>query len=128
MTNFGEGPALKDACPWLKDTAERHRRILDVTERNSVIEGLPPMTRACPEALCSLYAGIDFARDIVRLLDPQRKSGRITTFPKGFRPHCPTPVGTPTQALGKTYVKCTRRDSNPQPSVPKFKFPFPLRS
>lgn len=42
MTNFGEGPTLKDACPWLQDTAERHRRILDVTERNSVIEGLPP--------------------------------------------------------------------------------------
>ena len=42
MTNFGTGPALKEASPWLRDEAERHRRILDVTERDSVIEGLPP--------------------------------------------------------------------------------------
>jgi hypothetical protein len=42
MLNFGKGPVLKDACPWLQDDAERHRRILEVTERDSVIEGLPP--------------------------------------------------------------------------------------
>jgi hypothetical protein len=42
MSDFGNGPSLRSICPWLKDTAERHRRILDVTERNSVIEGLPP--------------------------------------------------------------------------------------
>ncbi len=41
--NFGTGPALKDASPWLQNEAERLRRILDVTERNSVIEGLPPL-------------------------------------------------------------------------------------
>ncbi len=41
--NFGTGLALKDASPWLQDDAERLRRILDVTERNSVIEGLPPL-------------------------------------------------------------------------------------
>lgn len=39
---FGTGPTLKDACPWLQDDRARHERILDVTERNSVIEGLPP--------------------------------------------------------------------------------------
>lgn len=39
---FGSGPTLKDACPWLRDDETRHQRILDVTERNSVIEGLPP--------------------------------------------------------------------------------------
>jgi hypothetical protein len=40
--NFGSGPKLKDACSWLRDDAARHDRILDVAERNSVIEGLPP--------------------------------------------------------------------------------------
>ena len=33
---------MREACPWLRDEAERHAQILDVTERNSVIEGLPP--------------------------------------------------------------------------------------
>jgi hypothetical protein len=40
--DFGTGPILKDACPWLRDDARRHEEILDVTERDSVIEGLPP--------------------------------------------------------------------------------------
>ena len=40
----GSGPSLIDSSPWLRDRAERHRRILDVAERNSVIEGLPPFT------------------------------------------------------------------------------------
>ncbi len=40
--DFGKGPILKDAYPWLRDDRARHERILDVTERNSVIEGLPP--------------------------------------------------------------------------------------
>ena len=38
----GNGPTLKQACAWIRDDSERRRRILDVTERNSVIEGLPP--------------------------------------------------------------------------------------
>jgi hypothetical protein len=40
----GNGPSLIDATPWLRDPAERHRRILDVVERDSVIEGLPRFT------------------------------------------------------------------------------------
>lgn len=40
--DFGTGPKLKDACPWLRDERTRHDRILDVAERDSVIEGLPP--------------------------------------------------------------------------------------
>jgi hypothetical protein len=40
--DFGTGPTLVDACPWLRDDAARCDSILDVTERNSVIEGLPP--------------------------------------------------------------------------------------
>jgi hypothetical protein len=42
MKNFGTGPTLRDACPWLQDDAARHAQILEVAERNSVIEGLPP--------------------------------------------------------------------------------------
>lgn len=41
MINFGKGPTLREACPWLRDEAEWKARILDVTERDSVIEGLP---------------------------------------------------------------------------------------
>lgn len=40
--NFGTGPTLREACPWLRDDVARCEQILDVTERNSVIEGLPP--------------------------------------------------------------------------------------
>ena len=44
MTDFGKGPTLAEANPWLRDEAERIERILDVTERDSVIEGLPPFS------------------------------------------------------------------------------------
>lgn len=44
MNDFGKGPTLEQANPWLRDAAERVDRILDVTERNSVIEGLPPLS------------------------------------------------------------------------------------
>lgn len=48
---FGSGPPLKESSPWLKDERERHARILDVAERNSVIEGLPRFTTAVRERL-----------------------------------------------------------------------------
>ena len=41
--SFGKGLTLKEACPWLRDDARRHEQILDVIERDSVIEGLPPL-------------------------------------------------------------------------------------
>ncbi|WP_145305558.1 hypothetical protein [Gimesia fumaroli] len=44
MNNFGTGPTLREASPYLCDAAERHAHILEVVERNSVIEGLPPFT------------------------------------------------------------------------------------
>lgn len=44
MSNFGTGLTLRQACPWLRDQKERHRRILDAAERNSVIAGLPPFS------------------------------------------------------------------------------------
>ena len=44
MNNFGTGKSLKEASPQLQDDAERHARILEVAERDSVIEGLPPFS------------------------------------------------------------------------------------
>lgn len=37
----GTGPTLRDASPYLRDDAECISRILNVSERNSMIEGLP---------------------------------------------------------------------------------------
>jgi hypothetical protein len=51
MNDFGKGPTLEQACPMLQDEAERVERILDVTERNSVIEGLPPFSEELREKL-----------------------------------------------------------------------------
>jgi hypothetical protein len=36
-------PTLAEYSPWLRDPHERADRIIDATERNSVIEGLPPL-------------------------------------------------------------------------------------
>jgi hypothetical protein len=44
MTDFGAGLTLQEANPWLRDEAERIGRILEVAERNSVLEGLPPFS------------------------------------------------------------------------------------
>jgi hypothetical protein len=44
MNHFGTGKSLRESSPDLRDDAERHAKILEVTERNSVIEGLPPFT------------------------------------------------------------------------------------
>lgn len=43
MRDFGNGPTLKEAFPWLQDDNARIDRILTVTEINSMIEGLPPL-------------------------------------------------------------------------------------
>jgi hypothetical protein len=39
-----KGPVLKEAFPWLRDIDACCEMILDATERNSVIEGVPPFT------------------------------------------------------------------------------------
>lgn len=57
--NFGGGPPLKETSPWLNDDRERHLRILDVAERNSVIEGLPRFTRAMRERMLKRLASLD---------------------------------------------------------------------
>lgn len=44
MKDFGTGKTLRDASPFLRDDAQRHALILEVAERNSVMEGLPPFT------------------------------------------------------------------------------------
>ncbi len=63
MTDFGKGPTLTQANPWLQDEAERIERILDVTERNSVIEGLPPLSEETRERLRKeLTAGSELVR------------------------------------------------------------------
>jgi hypothetical protein len=46
MSDHDLGPTLLEASSWLQDDAARHEQILDVAERNSVIEGLPPFTDA----------------------------------------------------------------------------------
>jgi len=51
MTDFGKGLTLAEANPWLRNEPERIERILDVTERNSVIEGLPPLSDETRERL-----------------------------------------------------------------------------
>ena len=53
MKTFGTGPTLRDSCPWLLDESERHARILEVTERNSVIEGLPPFQEETRQRILS---------------------------------------------------------------------------
>jgi hypothetical protein len=51
MTDFGKGPILKDASPWLRDEAVRIEHILAVTETDSVIEGLPPFQEETRELI-----------------------------------------------------------------------------
>jgi hypothetical protein len=51
MIDFGTGPKLADANPWLRSKVERISRILDVTERNCAIEGLPRLSNEVRERL-----------------------------------------------------------------------------
>ena len=51
MNDFGKGPTLKDASPYLRDDKSRIEQILTVTETDSMIEGLPPFDEATRERL-----------------------------------------------------------------------------
>jgi hypothetical protein len=62
MNNFGTGPTLREASPHLRDDAQRHERILDVAERNSVIEGLPPFSEELRVRLLRQLAAITPAK------------------------------------------------------------------
>jgi hypothetical protein len=57
-TTFGTGPTLREANPWLSDDAQRHARILQVVEINSVIEGLPPFSPATRERIAADLAAM----------------------------------------------------------------------
>ncbi len=58
MTNFGNGPTLKETWPWLRDDDARIERILNVTEVNSVIEGLPPLKEDAREKIKQFLMGL----------------------------------------------------------------------
>jgi hypothetical protein len=46
MMDYAKGSPLIQSADWLRDDAERIERILEVTEINSVIEGLPELSEA----------------------------------------------------------------------------------
>ena len=72
MKNLGTGPTLRESSPHLRDDAERHARILDIVERNSVIEGLPPFTEEMRLRLLKQLAAITpAARPTARDESPQ---------------------------------------------------------
>ena len=46
---------LMEGCAWLQDDDLRNARIFEVVERNSVIEGLPPLSEAFRQRLDRKY-------------------------------------------------------------------------
>jgi len=69
--DFGDGPPLKDTSPWLRDERERHLRILDAAERNSVIEGLPRFSQELRSQLLKRLAELAVLGQAPRRLDEQ---------------------------------------------------------
>lgn len=59
MSQPETSPTLIEASPFVRDPAERNRRILDVTERNSVIEGLPALTEATRSRIMDRLRAMD---------------------------------------------------------------------
>jgi hypothetical protein len=59
VVDVGKRPALKHACPWLRDGDERPRRIIDVTEADSVVEGLPPSRAETRRGIAEQLMAID---------------------------------------------------------------------
>lgn len=59
MTEFGTGPTLREASPWLQDDVRRRARIIEVAERNSVIEGLPPFRAETRQRLLEYLEAMD---------------------------------------------------------------------
>ena len=66
----GKGPSLRETSPYLRDEAECIARIIDVAERNSMIEGLPPFDDALRDLV---------RRDLQELADTayEQKSGTL---------------------------------------------------
>jgi hypothetical protein len=67
--DFGDGPPLKDTSPWLRDERERHLRILDAAERNSVIEGLPRFTQVMRARMLTRLAELAVPAQVPRRSD-----------------------------------------------------------
>jgi hypothetical protein len=42
---FGKGKTLRQHSPYLRNSSERAKRIIDAAERNNMIEGLPKFTK-----------------------------------------------------------------------------------
>ena len=59
MKNFGTGPTLREASPWLRNDTQRWARIIEVAERNSVIEGLPPLREETRRRLMQQLEAMD---------------------------------------------------------------------
>ena len=47
----GTGPSLRESSPYLRDESQCIARILDVAERNSMIEGLPAFDEPLRQAI-----------------------------------------------------------------------------
>lgn len=62
MEILGSGPTLKESCAWLRDDTARIEMILDVVERDSVIEGLPPFEEETRQRLREQLATISAPR------------------------------------------------------------------
>lgn len=63
----GIGPTLREASPYLRDDAQCIARILDVAERNSMIEGLPAFDEALRQSI---------RRDLEAILSGSSSIGR----------------------------------------------------
>jgi hypothetical protein len=59
---FDKGKSLRQSSPYLRDPKKRHKRILDVTERNSVIEGLPKVTAKTHTRLLGMLKSLSETR------------------------------------------------------------------
>jgi hypothetical protein len=58
MKDFGKGPTLIEASRYLRDDQARIERILAVTETDSVIEGLPPLSEGARQQIRAFLMGL----------------------------------------------------------------------
>lgn len=66
----GTGPTLREACPWLREDAQRHAIILEIVERNSVIEGLPPFNNETRRQILERLQSLSANRQIAAHAEP----------------------------------------------------------
>lgn len=56
MSKHRSSKTLFEARSWLQNPEVRNAKILEVAERNSVIEGLPPFSKAFRERMSKRYS------------------------------------------------------------------------